>query len=124
MKKLFAIIRNTKVKTPARRLLEIYHIDKGFSEPLFECADYVVSRTSGLFENAEYHEVTNSYGVKFNVTKSVLYTAKREKTVGKRRFFVIVLFSVYQNFTSSGSRFTYRVKPSKPISFIAAAILS
>lgn len=50
--------------------------------------------------------------------------AKREKTVGKRRFFVIILFSVYQNFTSSGSRFTYRVKPSKPISFIAAAILS
>ena len=72
MKKLFAIIRNTKVKPPARRSLEIYHIDKGFSEPLFECADYVVSRTSGLFENAEYHEVTNSYGVKFNMTKSVL----------------------------------------------------
>lgn len=72
MKKLFAIIRNTKVKTPARRPLEIYHIDKGFSEPLFECADYVVSRSSGLFENAEYHEVTNAFGVKFNVTKSVL----------------------------------------------------
>ena len=72
MKKLFAIIRNTKVKIPARRPLEIYHIDKGFSEPLFECTDYVVSRTSGLFENAEYHEVTNAFGVKFNVTKSVL----------------------------------------------------
>ena len=72
MKKLFEIIRNTKVKTPARRSLEIYHIYKGFSEPLFECADYVVSRTSGHFENAEDNEDTNSYGVKFNVTKSVL----------------------------------------------------
>lgn len=72
MKKIFATIKNTKVKTPVRRPLEIYHIDKGFSEPLFESADYIVSRTSGLFKNAERHEVRNAYGVKFNVTKSVL----------------------------------------------------
>ena len=74
MKKIFAIqlIKSTKVKTPVRRPIEIYHIDKGYSEPLFESADYIVSRTSGLFENAERHEVTNAYGVRFNVTKSVL----------------------------------------------------
>ena len=95
MKNLFAIIRNTKVKTPARRSLEIYHIDKGFSEPLFECVDYVVSRTSGLFENAEYHEVTNSYGVEFNVSKRAVEIEKGEENGGIRRVFVIILFSVY-----------------------------
>lgn len=73
MKKIsvLQIIKGTKTK-PAVRPLEIYHIDKGYSEPLYFCSDRVVSRTSGLFGNCERHVVENAYGVKFNVAKKVL----------------------------------------------------